>query len=629
MNGTSKSNRYTRIKRWCLAVAIAGMRCNLTTPRCAMMVRSRTGRVGGSFVEGRSTNHDRTNGHAANIAPESATSKLTIGSDSTVVSNVLQRHRTYYNNRLPHNHYVYDILQVPHNATIQQIQQSYRTLSRIYHPDKRRTRRKNLPQQQRHESDNDNEITLQRIRSAYDLLKNDTKRFLYHRHGIIHSTQEDVMSILYPRDQIHRQLLSSSSSILFYDPSAIEQLHQLMGYYRYSSPRKSDRSSLTWSESDATCDNGKEERNDDGRIDERIQNMMIFLIERIRPMIESVSVTLSDTYEHYMDQELIQQCDRIKILPLGPSILRCIGRAYRYEGKRIVRHIQFIQPPPWGGMWNDKSSKLPGDGANDAANLQYEHYPPPPLNAVAIRRRPMSQYLLVMDRVRHTMRHVKHLSTAAFAGSRVYIEERRRRQKQSQKMPHHKAGFDDDESGENSNYNQYDNEFVFDDHNDIITDSDNDRQYNSMTNGISDDVAMLESLQIDALWKVYKIELDSTVRKACRRILLSLEDPSQNVFLPSHVSDMVYNDNTCNNNIIDNNGPRYQPSSSHSRTSEKYDGWIVSDQSTNGSNAPTIPIISSSVVRRKPQQQLLVANILIRMGTIMIERSKVGTSWME
>ncbi len=616
MNGTSKLKRYTRIKRWFLAVAIARMYWNPTTPGCAM-VRTRSGRVSGAFVEGRSTNHGSYG--PTYIAPESSKSKQTIGSDSTVVSNVLQRHRTYYNNRLPHNHYVYDILQVPHNATIQQIQQSYRTLSRIYHPDKRNTRRKNLPQQQRHESDNDNEVTLQRIRSAYDLLKNDTKRFLYHRHGIIHSTQEDILSILYPLDQI--QLLSWSSSILSYDPLAIEQLHQLMGYYSFS--RKTERSSLTWLESDT-----KAERNHDGRIEERIQNMMIFLIERIRPMIESVSATLSDTYEHYMDQELIQQCDRIKILPLGPSILRCVGRAYRYEGKRIVRHVIFQLPSPWGGMLNDKSSKLPGGSANDAANLQYQHQPPQ-LNAVEIRRRPMSQYLLVMDRVRHTMRHVKHLSTAAFAGSRVYIEERRRRQQQAQNTPHQKVRLDEDESGERSNYNQYDNEFVFDDHNDIITDSDNNRQYNTNTNGMSDDVAMLESLQIDALWKVYKIELDSIVRKACRRILASLEDPSQNVFLPSHVSDVVYSYNTYNNNINNNNGPRHQPSSFHSRTSERYDGWIASDKSSNGSNGPTVPIISSSIVRRKQQQQLLVANILIRMGNIMIERSKVGTSWME
>ena len=614
MHGITKLKRYRRrrIKRYILFMTIAGIHLILVTSIYSIFhthcrYNNNNNNINlSSFVDARSTNrgnYDHHHHHTNGKTSSSSKTKANNINDSIVVSNVLQRHRTYYNNRLPHNRYVYDILQVPHNATIQQIKYSYRTLSRIYHPDKRSTRRKNS-QQQQIASDKD-EIVLQRIRAAYELLKHDTKRFLYHRHGIIHSTQDDVMSMLYPIHHSHH-----SSSILSYDLSTVKDLHQWMGYNSYHLNNEQTVQSLLFTRLETESSlHDKDDINTDDKNEERIQNIMLFLIERIRPMIEQLTSPSSDTYEHYMYHDLIQQCDRIKVLPLGPSILRCIGRAYRYEGRRVARHLKLQIPP-----WNNIVHSVP----QYASNRQYQHHheqqqeEEQQQHIVALRQRPISQYLLVMDRVRHTMRHVKHLTTAAIAGSRVYIQERHQNTKHRQREAERD---DSNNADETSDDNSFDNEFVFSDHNDILTDSDNnDQQSHDIHSGIPNDEAMLESLQIDALWKIYKIELDSIVRKACRRLLISLQDPNSNVFLPSHISDIVYQSDP-------------YPVTEHSPPSKKYDGWIVSENSNDSIDEIASPILSSRTIRQ--QQQQLVANVLIRMGSIMIERSKVGTSWMD
>jgi hypothetical protein len=216
------------------------------------------------------------------------------------------------------------------------------------------------------------------------------------------------------------------------------------------------------------------------------------------------------------------------------------------------------------------------------------------------------------------------LTTATIAGSRVYIQERNHNNHAKHRQRHEERG-SKDLSDEMSNENHLEkNEYLFSHHNDILTDRDNEQQQNTngwdtAEGGIPNDKAMLESLQIDALWKVYKIELDSIVRQACRRLLNSWSDPQHNVFLPSHISDLVYSKR---NNMFNHDAthPSVPPSS---RSSQKqYDGWIVSDP--NNIDGSSSPIIFNSSTK----QQELVAHVLIRMGNIMIERSKVGTSWM-
>ena len=131
----TKLKRYRRIKRYIIVLAIIGIHLNASTSKYFIFLTQFRCTIGTQrlFVEGRSANggiYDHQHQYTSTASEESKTSsksKQNIVNDSIVVSNVLQRHRTYYNNRLPHNHYIYDILQVPHNATLQQIKHSYRT----------------------------------------------------------------------------------------------------------------------------------------------------------------------------------------------------------------------------------------------------------------------------------------------------------------------------------------------------------------------------------------------------------------------------------------------------------------------------------------------------------------------
>lgn len=55
------------------------------------------------------------------------------------------------------------------------------------------------------------------------------------------------------------------------------------------------------------------------------------LLEKIRPLVEGAidESTLADA--------VAQECDALKKVPLGAQIIRCVGRAYRHSGQRILR----------------------------------------------------------------------------------------------------------------------------------------------------------------------------------------------------------------------------------------------------------------------------------------------------
>lgn len=96
--------------------------------------------------------------------------------------------------------------------------------------------------------------------------------------------------------------------------------------------------------------------------------------------------------------------------------------------------------------------------------------------------------------------------------------------------------------------------------------------------------ALLESLQVEALWKIAKIDLDRTVRDACNLILTG-----EYFFFPSHQS---------------------------KRSSD----W---DQSTDGWVGSTGEIVHAEIGR------LRAAAALVMVGDIMVRCSKEGTAWME
>ena len=95
--------------------------------------------------------------------------------------------------------------------------------------------------------------------------------------------------------------------------------------------------------------------------------------------------------------------------------------------------------------------------------------------------------------------------------------------------------------------------------------------------------AILESLQVEALWKITKIDLDRTIQEACNLILTG-----EYFFFPSHQSVT----------------PEW---------SEHADGWVGS----------TGEAVDASIGR------LRAAAALVMIGDIMVRCSKEGTAWME
>jgi hypothetical protein len=94
--------------------------------------------------------------------------------------------------------------------------------------------------------------------------------------------------------------------------------------------------------------------------------------------------------------------------------------------------------------------------------------------------------------------------------------------------------------------------------------------------------ALLESLQVEALWKISKIDLDRTIQKACNLILTG-----EYFFFPSH-----------------------QTSSDSGGSA---DGWV----------GQTGEIVHANIGR------LRAAAALVMVGDVMVRCSKQGTAWME
>jgi curved DNA-binding protein CbpA len=576
----------------------------------------------------------------------------------------VQRRTKSATQRPPHNPYLYHLLQIPYNATILQIQRSYRRLSRLYHPDKFRwidhnttnnnsntntnngittilsDDRDERPKENRHlilqqQQQKERQQQLALIRAAYDILQDDTKRFLYHRHGLFcqqqqqqqshfsNSVQQDIMSILYP-SKLCVDYHSSNNNVLSYDDAAIHRLHTWMGF--------SD---------DIIPDNARTMLfSDQTKKEERIQNVVLYIVERIRPILEGSFGThpnhhdplLRSCWLHPTQQialqhvlsDIAQQCDQCKFVPLGASIIRCIGRAYKYEGRRILRQypspqpLQLLPPPK---PKNDRPTYRVG------------------LTSIrTITTIPLGRF---HDTVRNTFRHWKHVSTAAIAGSRVLMQERTVSSSSSSSssssttmMPpppvvattttsaatmvderalgsiHYN---NDDQDDNDSNNDYHDHEPISDFDNDMDANNNEEMQMHT---------ALLESLQIEALWKVYKIELDDIIRQAARQVLWFRTHAHShtyiNPFLPSYLSDYpTAHSNTPSSNVRGSSSSNVHGyiGSSPGVSTNLYPAMLWTEHDTTTESA-------TMMTRR------CMAIILIRIGEVMVERSKVGTSWM-
>lgn len=105
-------------------------------------------------------------------------------------------------------------------------------------------------------------------------------------------------------------------------------------------------------------------------------------------------------------------------------------------------------------------------------------------------------------------------------------------------------------------------------------------------------------MQVEALWKISKIELDRTIREACDVILRR-----KYFFFPDHYQRQMYTykSNPAGNGL-NNNSPA-DPES---------DGWVVSS---------TGKVIETDVGR------LRAAAALVLVGDTLVQCSKEGTSW--
>ena len=406
-------------------------------------------------------------------------------------STLLRMHRLYLQ-QPPHDTTLYNVLRVSPNATAAEITKSYRRLSRKYHPDKKR-----LLQQKT--AGNSEEDLLERVREAYEILKDDSTRLPYHRYGLVDTAHALIL--------LTKKRRNSNSAV---DPSLTELL-RLMGYDE-SSPMFVPDETATPSTTTRHLHQQIQERQEQN---ERIWFVATNLAESIRPLVEgSVS-------KAFLADLVATQCDRLKGLPMGAQILRCIGRAYRYSGKRFLRqHCR--------------------------------------------RRTPV----VVADRVRHQWRAAKHVWTAAVASGRAVLSEevvKRQRNNNYKEQEQREIEYHNGELGE----------LYFDCEDDPPT----DHEIREEARRKAQD-ALLESLQVEALWKISKIDLDRTIRKACDLIL-----EGDAFFVPR-----------CNSRR------------------KNSDGWVG---------------VTSGIAVAARVGRVRAAEALVMIGDIMVQRSKEGTAWME
>ena len=430
----------------------------------------------------------------------------------------------------PHTTALYEALQVLPNATSVEITKQYRRLSRVYHPDKRRGG----------EEDNDNK--LENVRRAYEVLKDDGSRLLYHKFGLASYGDDEK------RNEVSKGSSASHYACLLLtgvltgdagtkntdveDIEAQRQLLRLMGYdmNTRSQPEDLRRQRVTFIAAD--------------------------LVERIRPLVEGILT------EEQIAHDVSIQCDLLKRLPLGKSkiddfgffihlrfhlkhliyiftgsqIIRCIGRAYRHAGQRVLNRYRRLQ----------------------------NHPQILPVAAV------VSGSLDLSDSVHQKLRKAKDLLTAAVASGKLVISEQSNKRRNGKSSNYRVPTISDQIKG------------------DIVDDfchSDSEMFSECELNEIEREkaeAAMIEALQIEALWKISKIDLDRTISESCELIL-----NGKYFFFPSRQSSK-----RTNRHRLD-------------------DGWV-------GSTGETIDVEVG---------RIRAAAALVLIGDTLVKCSKESTSW--
>jgi hypothetical protein len=224
-------------------------------------------------------------------------------------STALKVHRLY-TLQPPHDIEMYSVLRVSPNATAAQITQSYRRLSRNYHPDKQQQASSSTASKQTQKEN------LERVQQAYEILKDDTTRLLYHKYGMSDSNLA-VILLFGPRrphhlsklDAVHYELLQ----LMGLDDNDHDNDEQQPQPQRIHNEMDDDDEASSW----------KNKR--------RVRLIAARLVELLRPIVEGV------VDKNMVGHHLAQDCDRWKTLPMGAQIVRCVGRAYRHAGQDVLK----------------------------------------------------------------------------------------------------------------------------------------------------------------------------------------------------------------------------------------------------------------------------------------------------
>jgi curved DNA-binding protein CbpA len=559
------------------------------------------------------------------------------GNSNQIHSLLLQSHRQWYALKTPHDTKLYDILNVRSNATQAEIQKSYRRLSREWHPDKvlvrKMKRERELVKQQqggeeRSDCSNANTTTstlrpppppppppplppdsetdckeeeyardkLAELTQAYEILSDDLTRLLYHRYGIVDGP-EDVVRLLNGRMRVDSTMKKSSiageeatNGLNGDSSSSSEQgrLMELMGY------------PIGGFHTHHHHHHTQHRHNTQHR--QRLHYLTATITEKLRPLVEG---TVS---QELFVENIYQECNSLKKSALGAQILRCVGRAYRVEGYRVLRMMEREKRQHGGHQ------------------------------ALHWRRRRHSHHK-VTDLVRDRWRDAKHLCSAALASTklaiaeqklkRVYTEHERRKEQRKTEREERRIVLARGGIGERANGNReeldlisnigalpgeeevagddFDTGMLSDDEEGDFLDEDNGRVEEELRHLQHQKAiqAILSVSQMEALWKITKIELDQTVRCACQWILSPTDyDGQWHSFFPSEQSPFAEDWQHHTRHCYSSHRSRYS-------SNQRHDGWV----GTTGES------VSMEVGR------LRAAAALVLVGDIMVECSKEGTSW--
>jgi len=444
----------------------------------------------------------------------------------------------------PHDTFLYDVLDVKPNATVAQITKSYRKLSRKYHPDKQRHRKRpdtttttTTTRQPNDNNDEDCEEKLEQVREAYEVLKDDATRLPYHKYGL---SETSTAAFLLTGGK-HGVTTKEQRQLLWW-----------MGYGPAYRPKT--------------------------RHKQRVYFLAANIVERIRPLVEG---TLS---ESVLAESIAREIDTLKRLPLGAQILRCVGRAYRHSGQRVLRqheHLQKQQQKQRGHRFVTTTAATTTSFMDARTRTTT---PIPPLLLLGQMKK-----LELTENVRHTIRDARQLFEAAAVSGKLVWKEQALKKKQKQlelrkekerKMASTPSIDYHDNFGGDMDLDLIRDDTEFDELSDYVQTNEEIKE----TEQLKAQNALLETLQVEALWKISKIDLDKTIQEACNLILTG-----QYFFFPSH----------------------------RSSTRRDYrrggDGWV----SASGE------MIDAHVGR------IRAARAMVLMGDVMVRCTKEGTSWVE